>query len=142
MNEGESVEEAFRHALSVIKGSYAIALVDNQDPDTIYVGKNKSPLLVGVGEGFNVVASDAMAMISQTDKYVELMDEEIVIVTRDSYTIKTLDGQEVSRDPYTAELDASDIEKGTYPHYMLKEIDGGRSLCVTSSSTTRTKTET
>ncbi|MDM5336076.1 glutamine--fructose-6-phosphate transaminase (isomerizing) [Fictibacillus enclensis] len=123
VNEGESVEEAFRHALSVIKGSYAIALVDNQDPDTIYVGKNKSPLLVGVGEGFNVVASDAMAMISQTDKYVELMDEEIVIVTRDSYTIKTLDGQEVSRDPYTAELDASDIEKGTYPHYMLKEID-------------------
>ncbi|WHY72565.1 glutamine--fructose-6-phosphate transaminase (isomerizing) [Fictibacillus enclensis] len=123
VNEGESVEEAFRHALSVIKGSYAIALVDNQDPDTIYVGKNKSPLLVGVGEGFNVVASDAMAMISQTDKYVELMDEEIVIVTRDSYTIKTLDGQEVSREPYTAELDASDIEKGTYPHYMLKEID-------------------
>lgn len=98
-------------------------MVDNQDPDTIYVGKNKSPLLVGVGEGFNVVASDAMAMISQTDKYVELMDEEIVIVTRDSYTIKTLDGQEVSREPYTAELDASDIEKGTYPHYMLKEID-------------------
>ncbi|UZJ78840.1 glutamine--fructose-6-phosphate transaminase (isomerizing) [Fictibacillus sp. KU28468] len=123
VSEGENVEEAFRHALSVIKGSYAIALVDNQDSDTIYVGKNKSPLLVGVGEGFNVVASDAMAMISQTDQYVELMDEEIVIVTRDSYTIKTLDGKEVARDPYTAELDASDIEKGTYPHYMLKEID-------------------
>lgn len=123
VNEGMEVEEAFRKTLSVIKGSYAIALVDNQNSDTIYVGKNKSPLLVGVGEGFNVVASDAMAMISQTDKYVELMDEEIVIVTRDAYTIKTLDGQEVTRDPYTAELDASDIEKGTYPHYMLKEID-------------------
>ncbi|MGG1572629.1 glutamine--fructose-6-phosphate transaminase (isomerizing) [Fictibacillus sp. NRS-1165] len=123
VNEGENVEEAFRHALSVIKGSYAIALVDNQDSDTIYVGKNKSPLLVGVGEGFNVVASDAMAMISQTDQYVELMDEEIVIVTRDTYTIKTLEGKEVARSPYTAELDASDIEKGTYPHYMLKEID-------------------
>ncbi|MDN4076089.1 glutamine--fructose-6-phosphate transaminase (isomerizing) [Fictibacillus terranigra] len=123
VNEGENVEEAFRHALSVIKGSYAIALVDNQDSDTIYVGKNKSPLLVGVGDGFNVVASDAMAMISQTDQYVELMDEEIVIVTRDTYTIKTLEGKEVARSPYTAELDASDIEKGTYPHYMLKEID-------------------
>ncbi len=79
--------------------------------------------MVGKGEGFNVIASDAMAMLSQTDQYVELMDKEIVIVTRDSYTIKTLDGEVVERAPYTAELDASDIEKGTYPHFMLKEID-------------------
>lgn len=124
VNEGRSVEEAFSHTLSILKGSYAIALIDNENDETIFVGKNKSPLLVGIGkDGFNVVASDAMAMIQVTDQYVELMDKEIVIVKRESVTIKKLTGEIVERSPYTAELDASDIEKGTYPHYMLKEID-------------------
>jgi glucosamine--fructose-6-phosphate aminotransferase (isomerizing) len=123
VKEGMEVEEAFRHTLSELKGSYAIGLLDNQNPETIYVGKNKSPLLVGLGEDFNVIASDAMAMLTQTDQYVELMDKEIVIVKSDSCTIKTLDGTVVERNSYTAELDASDIEKGTYPHFMLKEID-------------------
>lgn len=89
----------------------------------IYVAKNKSPLLIGLGESFNVVASDAMAMLQVTDQYVELVDKEIVIVTKDAVTIETLEGEIISREAYTAELDASDIEKGTYPHYMLKEID-------------------
>ncbi|HWO98663.1 MAG TPA: glutamine--fructose-6-phosphate transaminase (isomerizing) [Bacillus sp. (in: firmicutes)] len=123
VNEGLEVEEAFRKTVSLLHGSYAIALLDEQDKDTIYVAKNKSPLLVGLGSDFNVVASDAMAMLQVTDQYVELMDKEIVIVTKDKVTIKNLDGQVIERNPYTAELDASDIEKGTYPHYMLKEID-------------------
>ncbi|MGL3600287.1 hypothetical protein ACSV5T_09755, partial [Veillonella sp. ZSJB6] len=83
-----------------------------------------SPLLVGLGDGtFNVVASDAMAMLQVTDQYLELHDGEIVILTRESATIKTLDGEVLERAPYTAEIDASDIEKGTYAHYMLKEMD-------------------
>ncbi|WP_221569334.1 glutamine--fructose-6-phosphate transaminase (isomerizing) [Alkalihalobacillus sp. TS-13] len=120
---GLEVEEAFRKTLSLLKGSYAIALLDNENDETIYVGKNKSPLLVGVGNGYNVVASDSMAMLQKTDQFVELMDEEIVIVTKEDIIIKNLDGEVMERDPFTAELDASDIEKGTYPHYMLKEID-------------------
>lgn len=123
VNEGQDVEAAFISTLKLLKGSYALALLDNQNDDTIFVAKNKSPLLIGVGNDFNVVASDAMAMIQVTDQYVELMDKEIVIVTKENVTIKNLDGQEIIRSPYTAELDASDIEKGTYPHYMLKEID-------------------
>ncbi|WP_044894232.1 glutamine--fructose-6-phosphate transaminase (isomerizing) [Bacillus alveayuensis] len=124
VNQHVEVEEAFRQTLMLLKGSYAIALIDKQNPDVIYVAKNKSPLLVGLGQGgFNVVASDAMAMLQVTDQFVELMDKEMVIVTRDHVTIKKLNGEIVERAPYTAELDASDIEKGTYPHYMLKEID-------------------
>jgi len=123
MNEGHNVEKAFRQTLSVLKGSYAIALIDETDPEKIYVGKNKSPLLVGIGEGANVIASDAMAMIKVTNTFMELMDQETVIVTRDSVTIKNLAGVTLSREPFIAELDASDIEKGTYPHFMLKEID-------------------
>lgn len=121
--DGLSTVDALRKTLHLIHGSYAIALLDNEDEDTIYVAKNKSPLLVGVGEGFNVVASDAMAMLQVTEQYVELHDQEIVIVRKDSVEIQTLEGTKVERAPYKAELDMSDIEKGTYPHYMLKEID-------------------
>lgn len=123
VNDGMTTEDAFRHTLTLVNGSYALALLDAEDTETIFVAKNKSPLLVGVGEGFNVVASDAMAMLQVTNQYIELHDKEIVIVGKDSMTIKKLDGTVVERAPYTAELDMSDIEKGTYPHYMLKEID-------------------
>ena len=123
VNEGLEVLEAFRKTLTLLHGSYALALLDAADNDTIYVAKNKSPLLVGLGDDFNVVASDAMAMLQVTDQYVELMDKEVVIVTKDVVTIQNLNGEVIKRAPYKAELDASDIEKGTYPHYMLKEID-------------------
>ncbi|KDN59520.1 glutamine--fructose-6-phosphate transaminase (isomerizing) [Exiguobacterium sp. AB2] len=118
------VEAAFRKTLAELHGSYAIAMIDSEDRERLYIGKNKSPLLVGLGDGtFNVVASDAMAMLQVTDQYLELHDGEIVILTRESATIKTLDGEVLERAPYTAEIDASDIEKGTYAHYMLKEMD-------------------
>ncbi|PKR82700.1 glutamine--fructose-6-phosphate transaminase (isomerizing) [Heyndrickxia camelliae] len=123
VNEGLSTKEAFRKTLTLLIGSYALALLDTEDDSTIYVAKNKSPLLVGVGDGFNVVASDAMAMIQVTNQYIELMDKEMVIVAKDNIVIEDLNGNQMTRDSYTAAIDASDIEKGTYPHYMLKEID-------------------
>ncbi len=118
------VTEAFRKTLKALHGSYAFALLDSENPDVIYVAKNKSPLLVGIGDGtFNVVASDAMAMLQVTDQFVELHDGEMIILTRDNVTIQDLEGNILERAPYTAEIDASDIEKGTYSHYMLKEMD-------------------
>ena len=123
VNDGMEVEEAFRHTLTLLEGSYALALLDAENDETIFVAKNKSPLLIGVGKDFNVIASDAMAMLQVTDQFLELMDKEMVIVTKEKVTIKNLSNEEVFRAPFTAELDASDIEKGTYPHYMLKEID-------------------
>lgn len=123
VGEGLEVLVAFRKTLALLQGSYAIAFLDEKGTDTLYVAKNKSPLLVGLGEGFNVVASDAMAMLQVTDEYVEIMDKEIVIVTKDEVTIQNLIGVTIQRQSYKAELDASDIEKGTYPYYMLKEID-------------------
>jgi glutamine---fructose-6-phosphate transaminase (isomerizing) len=123
VKEGLEVLEAFRKTLTLLHGSYALALLDAQDNETIYVAKNKSPLLVGLGDDFNVVASDAMAMLQVTNQYLELVDKEIVLVSKDEVIIQNLNGEIISRKPYTAELDASDIEKGTYPYYMLKEID-------------------
>ncbi|WP_016998502.1 glutamine--fructose-6-phosphate transaminase (isomerizing) [Mammaliicoccus lentus] len=121
-NEGLTTEEAFNKVLSLLHGSYALGLLDEQDAETIYVAKNKSPLLVGVGDGFNVIASDAIAMLAVTDTYKELVDNEIVIVKKDKVIIKDQEGNVIDRDSYKAEIDASDVEKGTYDHYMLKEI--------------------
>lgn len=123
VNDGYAVQEAFQKTLKILKGSYALALLDEENKDVIYVAKNKSPLLVGLGNGFNVVASDALAMLQVTKEFLELMDQEMVMVTRENVEIFDLDGRKVERKPFIAELDASDIEKGTYPHYMLKEID-------------------
>ncbi|SEI07283.1 glutamine--fructose-6-phosphate transaminase [Halobacillus karajensis] len=121
--ELNDVASAFRKAVELLTGSYAIALIDRENEDTIYVAKNKSPLLVGIGDDFNVVASDSMAALHVTDQFLELMDKETVIVRRDGVEIQKLDGTSVEREPFTAELDTTDIEKGTYPHFMLKEID-------------------
>ena len=118
-----STEAAFKKALGLIQGSYAFALVDVTDPTVIYVAKNKSPLLIGIGDGFNAVGSDAMAMIDQTQEFLEIADGEMVIVTNDNLIIYNAAGEIVNRAPYQAQLDLSDIEKGTYPYYMLKEID-------------------
>lgn len=114
---------AFCEVMKLLKGSYAIGMLDADDSETLYVSKNKSPLLIGLGDGFNVIASDAMATLKETNQYVEIHDQEIVVVTRKHIEIQTLDGTVMERDAYTAQIDASDIEKGTYPHYMLKEID-------------------
>jgi glucosamine--fructose-6-phosphate aminotransferase (isomerizing) len=123
VEEGLSTLEAFKKALKIIQGSYAFALIDAMDADTIYVAKNKSPLLIGLGDGYNMVCSDAMAMIRETSEYMEIHDKELVIVKKDSVEVMDYDGNGIERGSYTAELDLSDIGKGTYPYYMLKEID-------------------
>ena len=121
--DGLSTLEAFKKALRIIRGAYAFALMDAEDPSTIYVAKNKSPLLIGLGDGYNMVCSDAMAMIRETNQYMEIHDQELVIVKADSVEVQDYDGNVKERASYTAELDLSDIGKGTYPYYMLKEID-------------------
>lgn len=121
-NSGLDTEAAFTKVVSLLDGSYALGLIDNEDKDTIYVAKNKSPLLIGVGDDFNVIASDAIAMLQVTNRYKEIHDHEIVIVKRDEVIIKNQKGQVQEREAYTAQIDAADAEKGVYDHYMLKEI--------------------
>lgn len=121
--EGMATEEAFNKTLNEVHGSYALGLLDEEDPEVIYVAKNKSPLLLGKGKDFNVITSDAMAMLQITNEFVELMDEEVVLLKKDEIIIKDKEGNAVERDSYIAEIDTSDIEKGTYDHYMLKEIN-------------------
>lgn len=123
LTEGIDAETAFLKALNVIEGSYAFALIDSEQPGVVFAAKNKSPLLIGKGTDFNTIVSDAMASIDLTDQYVEIHDGEMVILTEENVTIKNLAGETIERAPYTAQLDANDLDKGTYPYYMIKEID-------------------
>lgn len=121
--EGLTAKEAFKKAVSLIKGSYAFGLMEKNNPDVIYVAKNKSPLLIGIGDGFNVICSDAMAMISETKEFVEIVDGELVTVEANQITIEDQTGAVIERDSYQAKIDVADMDKGTYEHYMLKEVD-------------------
>lgn len=121
--EGLTTQAAFQKALGLLEGSYALLLIDKQQPDTIYVGKNKSPLLIGVADGFNLIASDALATYDQTSTYLELHDQEIALVTSTDVEILTLNGEKQTREPITITIDDSSVSKGSYPTFMLKEID-------------------
>ena len=122
-DDGESVPVAIQHIMGIIEGSYALAILDSQDPDTLYAVKNKSPLLVGKGSGFNMIGSDAMAMISHTNEFYEIHDKEFAVITCENVTLYTSYAKKIERDTFTADIDLSDMEKGTYPHFMLKEIE-------------------
>jgi len=123
VSDGESVELAIRHTMSELEGSYALAILDKEDMETLYAAKNKTPLLAGMGLGFNMIGSDAMAMISHTNRFYEIEDKEFLKITKDNIEIYTIYGNKITREPYSADIDASDTEKGTYPHYMMKEIE-------------------
>ena len=125
-NQGMSAKDAFKKVLSLVdtSSSYAFLLMDSQAADhTLYVAKRKSPLLVGVGADFNVVCSDAMAMLNVTHDFLEINDGEVVTITPASVEIEDEAGKVLEREPFHVDTDASAAEKGAYEFYMLKEID-------------------
>ncbi|MBS9334573.1 glutamine--fructose-6-phosphate transaminase (isomerizing) [Fructobacillus sp. M1-13] len=123
--EGMATADAFRKMISLLDGNsaYGFLLVDHEDPETLYVAKKKSPLLVGVSDHGNAVTSDAAAMIDLTKDFIELRDGDMAIVKPSSVTIYDAAGEQVNREPFTLEIDPEDTDKGAYPYYMLKEID-------------------
>jgi glucosamine--fructose-6-phosphate aminotransferase (isomerizing) len=123
VRDGATTKDALRKVMQLVAGSYAFALSDREDADTLYVAKNKSPLLVGLGDGFNAVGSDALALLDQTDTFLELHDEELVVLTKDAVHIENLAGEEQHRDSYKVDVSEGAGELGAYPFYMLKEID-------------------
>ncbi len=114
---------AFKKALKLVKGSYAFLLVDNTKPDHIYIAKNKSPMMLGLGDGFNIIASDAISVLDQTKTFIALNDGDCADVTKDSIEIQDYDGNKVEREAKVLDIDPNAASKGTYEFYMLKEID-------------------
>jgi glucosamine--fructose-6-phosphate aminotransferase (isomerizing) len=114
--------EAVRKALQRVRGTYGIAVVSKHEPDKIIAARNSSPLLIGVGDGEHMVASDASAIAHLTKSVIYLDDHEIAEVRRDGFRIETLAGDALTRQPSLLEWDADKLEKLGHEHFMHKEI--------------------
>ena len=118
-----SLIEAVREALKEVIGAYAIAVLDTQYPDQIIAARKSSPLVIGIGKDEFFLASDATPIIEYTDKVVYLNDDEIAIIQRGKeLKIITIDNVQTTVDIHTLRMSVSQLEKGGYPHFMLKEI--------------------
>ncbi|RLK62909.1 glutamine--fructose-6-phosphate transaminase (isomerizing) [Atopobacter sp. AH10] len=115
--------EGLRKALRLLEGSYALGIIDRKHPERLYAAKEKSPLLVGVADEGHIICSDAMAGISVTKAYLLIQDGDLAILTADDVRIENLSGEVVEREMQRFDEEDSDLDKGLYPYYMLKEIE-------------------
>lgn len=125
VKEGATTFEALKKLIALLdsNSAYGFLLMDREEPERMYVAKQKSPLLIGIGADFNVVTSDAVAMLDQTHDFIELHDGEVAIVDPDNVQLFSAAGETMNREPFHLDIDATETDKGAYPFYMLKEID-------------------
>jgi len=119
--EGNLVDAVFK-AMSKLEGSYALGIVSHEHPDEFIAVRKDSPLIVGVGEGENFIASDIPAILEHTRNIYLLNDNELVVLRKDGVKIFNKYGEEIKKDIYKVEWDVTSAEKGGYEHFMLKEI--------------------
>lgn len=117
-----NMEQAVRDALAQVTGAYSVAVVSTHAPDTLFCAKTASPLILGLGENENFLASDIPAVMRYTRRVVVLEDGDFAVVTDKAVTLSKLDGTPLTREPFLVTWDEQTAEKGGYPHFMLKEI--------------------
>lgn len=116
-------EEAFLKAIRELRGGFAIAVISSYDPDKILIARNESPLIVGLGQGENFIASDVPALLPKTKRIIILEDFEYGMVKKGKVVIKNIKtGKEVKKKIHQVRWDVEEAEKGGYKHFMLKEI--------------------
>lgn len=128
LNRQADLKTAVQLALQQVVGAYAIVVLDKEHPDTLIAARKGSPLVVGIGEDEYFLASDATPIVEYTDKVIYLGDEEVVVLTVNpqlsilNYQLSTINGVDKTPEIKRLELSLSQLEKGGYPHFMLKEI--------------------
>lgn len=120
--QGESLLVALQKAVKELDGAYALAVIDKRDPSTLVAARMGCPLLVGLGEGENFVASDVSAIVSATRKVIFLEEGDTAEVTRDGVLVFDADDAEVRRDVHLSDVSLASLELGPYRHFMQKEI--------------------
>ncbi|MEX0686651.1 MAG: glutamine--fructose-6-phosphate transaminase (isomerizing) [Balneolales bacterium] len=115
-------ETAVQLALKQVEGTYGIAITHQDFPDRLLVARRGSPLLIGIGENEYFVASDASPIIEYTNKVVYLDEDEMAVIDRDSYQVKTIKNVPLTKEVHELAMSLEQIEKGGFPHFMLKEI--------------------
>ncbi|MFC6955385.1 glutamine--fructose-6-phosphate transaminase (isomerizing) [Halorubellus litoreus] len=122
LDAGYELENAFRDTVQELEGSYAIAALV-EDEEAIYAARKGSPLVVGLGDDSYYLASDVPAFLDYTDDVIYLEDGDVAVVTDGNLELMDVHGNSVSREVTTVDWDPSETGKGTYDHYMLKEIN-------------------
>jgi len=117
-----NLEKAVQEGLQEVRGAYGIAVIHADEPDVLVAARNGSPLLIGVGEGETIVASDASAIIEHTTSVLYLEDREMATIRRDGVKTSTIDAVPTHKEVQQVEWSLEQIEKKGYPHFMLKEI--------------------
>jgi len=121
--EGDlTAEQAITSALNRVVGAYGLVIICRQEPDMLFAAKKGSPLVIGVGEGENFIASDATPIVEFTKRVIYLNDDDIAIVKKDELILKTLRTEKINPDVRELDLQIGEIEKEGFPHFMLKEI--------------------
>lgn len=122
INEGNDLTKAVQLSLIEVEGTYGLAAIYSAEPDKIIAARKGSPLVVGLGESENFIASDVSAILAHTKQVVYLEDGEVAIITKDSFQAKTIYDKELEKEIHQITLTLDEIDKGGYPHFMLKEI--------------------
>src|SRR5947208_15140286 len=115
------LHRAVQAALHEVEGTYGIAVVCRDEPDTLVVARKGSPLIIGVGDAEYIVASDASAIVEHTTQVIYLNDNEMAVLTPDGFRTSTIDDIEISPVIRQLEHRLEEYELGDYPHYLLKE---------------------
>jgi glucosamine--fructose-6-phosphate aminotransferase (isomerizing) len=122
MASGQPLLDAVRQTCELLEGAYAIGVISTSDPHTLITARQGSPLVIGLGEGENLIASDIFALVGETQRFVFLEDGDIAELSVDSVRIFDGSGQLVDRPVHITGLAADAVERGEYRHYMQKEI--------------------
>ena len=122
LNENNSLFEAVKKSINDLEGAYALGVVSTSEPDTLICTRKGSPLVIGVGEDENFIASDMSALLSETHRFFILHEGDIASIKSSSIEVFDEDGHQVERDIHESKLSCDAVDKGEYAHYMLKEI--------------------
>jgi glucosamine--fructose-6-phosphate aminotransferase (isomerizing) len=122
LNKGYNLSRSVQMALNEVDGTYGLAVIYAKEPDKILVARKGSPLVIGLGEGENFIASDVSAILAHTKQVIYLDDGEFAEVSKDSYVVRTIADEAIEKEIHEINMSLDEIDKSGYEHFMLKEI--------------------
>ena len=122
LNKGYDLSKSVQMALNEVDGTYGLAVIYSEEPDKLVAARKGSPLVIGIGEGENFIASDVSAILTHTKNVIYLDDGEFAVIYKDRYIVKTIADKEIAKEIHEINMSIDEIDKGGYSHFMLKEI--------------------
>jgi len=122
LNKGINLSKSVQMTLNEVNGTYGLAVLYSKEPDKIIAARKGSPLVIGIGNGENFIASDVSAILAYTKNVIYLEDGEFAEIYKDRYVVKSISDKEIEKEIHEINMSIDEIDKGGYPHFMLKEI--------------------